>query len=209
VPISIPNHTRVESSLLARSASETLALVDLERRWSWREFVHEVLVLAARLEDEGVRSGQRVAIYLDQSAESAQALYATWVVGGIAVPIHADLRNAQVEHILDDSGAALLLTTSRRRSALSIELPGTLLLDEHETATRKFEPTPMAGGDEAAAILYTSGSTGRPKGILLSHSNLIAGSRIVVRYLSITPADRLFAVLPFSFDYGRRYLPHA
>jgi acyl-CoA synthetase (AMP-forming)/AMP-acid ligase II len=63
-----------------------------------------------------------------------------------------------------------------------------------------------SGGNEPAAILYTSGSTGRPKGILVSHSNLIAGARIVSRYLCITPADRLLGVLPFSFDYGLNQL---
>lgn len=206
VPTTPLNRPRIELALLSRSASDATALVDLDRRWSWRVFVREVLELAARLEDEGVKPGQRVATYLEQTAEAAQALYAIWVVGGIAVPIHADLRNAQVEHILDDSGAVLLLTTARKRSALSIELPATLLVEEHELDARRFEPEPLQGGAEGAAILYTSGSTGRPKGILLSHSNLIAGARIVTRYLSITPADRLLAVLPFSFDYGLNQL---
>ena len=206
VPTSLPNRARIESALLSRSASDTLAFVDLDRRWSWSAFVGDALELAARLEDAGVRPGERIATYIDQSAEWALSFYAIWLVGGIAVPIHPGLRNAQVEHILDDSGATLLLTTVRRRSTLSIELPATLLVEEAAVVVRKFEPLLLPGGDQAAAILYTSGSTGRPKGILISHSNLIAGARIVSRYLALSPSDRLLGVLPFSFDYGLNQL---
>jgi acyl-CoA synthetase (AMP-forming)/AMP-acid ligase II len=55
---------------------------------------------------------------------------------------------------------------------------------------------------DLAAILYTSGSTGKPKGVMLSHANVVAGSRIVSTYLEITNKERILAVLPFSFDAG-------
>ncbi|MEM8948030.1 MAG: AMP-binding protein, partial [Pseudomonadota bacterium] len=61
-------------------------------------------------------------------------------------------------------------------------------------------------GEDLAAILYTSGSTGRPKGVMLSHRNLLAGARIVTRYLGITAEERILSVLPFSFDYGLNQL---
>jgi acyl-CoA synthetase (AMP-forming)/AMP-acid ligase II len=62
---------------------------------------------------------------------------------------------------------------------------------------------------DLAAILYTSGSTGRPKGVMLSHANIRAGASIVSDYLKITHADRLMAVLPFSFDAGLNQLTTA
>jgi acyl-CoA ligase (AMP-forming) (exosortase A-associated) len=55
---------------------------------------------------------------------------------------------------------------------------------------------------DLAAILYTSGSTGKPKGIMLSHKNIVLGAKSVSQYLENTPADKLLAVLPLSFDYG-------
>src|SRR5262244_725307 len=64
-------------------------------------------------------------------------------------------------------------------------------------------------GKDLAAILYTSGSTGKPKGVMLSHANIIAGSSIVSTYLEITSADRILAVLPFSFDAGLNQLTTA
>jgi acyl-CoA ligase (AMP-forming) (exosortase A-associated) len=59
---------------------------------------------------------------------------------------------------------------------------------------------------DLAAILYTSGSTGKPKGVMLSHANVMAGSTIVSTYLGITSAERILAVLPFSFDAGMNQL---
>jgi acyl-CoA ligase (AMP-forming) (exosortase A-associated) len=59
---------------------------------------------------------------------------------------------------------------------------------------------------DLAAILYTSGSTGKPKGVMLSHANVVAGSRIVSTYLGITEQERILAVLPFSFDAGMNQL---
>jgi acyl-CoA synthetase (AMP-forming)/AMP-acid ligase II len=64
----------------------------------------------------------------------------------------------------------------------------------------------MGIGEDLAAILYTSGSTGTPKGVMLSHRNLLAGTRIVRTYLGIGPEDRILSILPFSFDYGLNQL---
>ena len=57
--------------------------------------------------------------------------------------------------------------------------------------------------------MYTSGSTGSPKGVVLSHRNLVAGAESVASYLGNTPADRILAVLPLSFDYGLSQLTTA
>src|SRR5262249_39527034 len=60
--------------------------------------------------------------------------------------------------------------------------------------------------EDLAALLYTSGSTGKPRGVMLSHRNLLAGSRIVSSYLGIRQSDRILSILPFSFDYGLNQL---
>jgi acyl-CoA synthetase (AMP-forming)/AMP-acid ligase II len=61
-------------------------------------------------------------------------------------------------------------------------------------------------GEDLAGLLYTSGSTGKPRGVMLSHRNLLAGSRIVSGYLGIGPSERILSILPFSFDYGLNQL---
>ena len=68
------------------------------------------------------------------------------------------------------------------------------------------EAPPRAGhrviDTDMAAILYTSGSTGRPKGVVLSHRNMVAGTKSVASYLGNHSGDTLLAALPLSFDAG-------
>ena len=72
-------------------------------------------------------------------------------------------------------------------------------------ASAECKAEPM-NAEDPLFILYTSGSTGKPKGVMLSHANLIAGSRIVSPYLGITERERILSILPFSFDYGLNQL---
>ena len=61
---------------------------------------------------------------------------------------------------------------------------------------------------DAGSVLIDGTPRSKPdaKGILISHANLIAGSRIVTTYLGLRASDRVLSVLPFSFDYGLNQL---
>jgi len=57
-----------------------------------------------------------------------------------------------------------------------------------------------------ASIIFTSGSTGKPKGAMLSHKNIVANTRSICQYLSITHRDIQMVVLPFSYVMGKSLL---
>jgi acyl-CoA synthetase (AMP-forming)/AMP-acid ligase II len=128
------------------------------------------------------------------------------------VPVNALLKPAQVRHIVADCAASVVITSRASREmilqALS-DLPLKAVLCVEDIAmgsSSDIARSDSALGEDLAAILYTSGSTGRPKGVMLSHRNLLAGSRIVIQYLNITESDRILSILPFSFDYGLNQL---
>lgn len=150
--------------------------------------------------------GERVAIWAPKSIEMVAALFAAMRAGCVAVPVNPALRGPQVEHILDDSGAALLIT--HRARAAGLDRPALTLEDDWD-ALHGPPPADAPGGDTLAALLYTSGSTGRAKGVMVSHANLIAGAESVASYLSTTPDDRTLAALPLSFDFGLSQLTTA
>ncbi|GJE16637.1 AMP-binding protein [Methylobacterium marchantiae] len=186
-------------------ASERTAIVAGTGRLTYGELRAEVEALAGRLRDEGAGSGDRIAILLPKSLAECVAIFAISRIGAVFVPIHPSLRPRQVRHILTDCGATLLVTDATLLAPLDLAtidpppLQSPLIVRLNpESAT-----PPPAG---LAAILYTSGSTGMPKGVMLSHANLLAGTRIVRRYLAITAEDRILSVLPFSFDYGLNQL---
>jgi acyl-CoA ligase (AMP-forming) (exosortase A-associated) len=216
--------------LLRASASkqpEKEALVQGERRLTFRELDQETNRVAAVLRNAGLRRLDRVGVFLEKSVDEVLAMIGTWKAGGVFVPINHLLFAGQVEHIINDCGARAIVTSGRRLGALRNVLAKTksvevvLITDEYEGApldlpvvrwTRELsaasdEPLEdLCISNDMAAFLYTSGSTGRPKGVVVSHANLRAGSEIVSTYLGITERERILSVLPFSFDYGLNQL---
>lgn len=159
----------------------------------------------------GLKAGDRVAVYLPKSVPSVTALFGVARAGGVFVPVNPVLKARQVNHILADSGATILVTSADRLAMLRQDgeapPPGMrdIILDSDwdeflaSGAERAIgHPLP----DDLAALLYTSGSTGLPKGVMLSHRNLTTGALSVASYLENTASDRILCVLPLSFDYG-------
>jgi acyl-CoA ligase (AMP-forming) (exosortase A-associated) len=207
---------RIEEPLFtqARRAGGRLALVDGDRRWSYRDLAGHVRALSAHLTQAGVGRGDRIAIFLDKTPEAIVAFYAIWTAGAIAVPVNESLPVRQIDHIVRHSESRLLISDRRKLARLSAppSINGAIVSVDLRTdpePSRGDEADALEGhpgGGEPAAILYTSGSTGLPKGILLSHANLLAGARIVAGYLEIRADERILSVLPFSFDYGLNQL---
>jgi acyl-CoA synthetase (AMP-forming)/AMP-acid ligase II len=183
-------------------------------------FAQRVEAVGAGLVAAGLQRGDRVVVLLPRSVDEAVVLLAVAAAGGIAVPVHARLKDAQVAHVLGDSEPFAVVTSATRTLALR-DVPALL------GATRTFTvggavpglaaatplPEPHAGtlpeppGTNAPAVLlYTSGSTGLAKGIVQDHCNLALGAAIVAGYLQLLPRDHVLALLPFAFDYGLNQL---
>jgi len=206
----------------ARRLPEKEALVHGEERLTYREVADRVARLAAGLQEAGLRRGDRIGIYLEASVAQVLSIFAVSQAGGVFVPINHVLKPPQVGHILEDSGARVLVTSSARLGQLTGVLAGTAV----EQVVVVGGAVPDASGDygvhgwdaeaaddgvlgdsgaldiDPAAILYTSGSTGLPKGVVLSHRNLIVGAESVSTYLKNTSTDVILSVLPLSFDAG-------
>lgn len=205
------------------------ALVHGEERLTYQEVAGRVDRLAAGLQNAGLRRGDRIGIYLEPSIAQVLSIFAISKAGGVFVPINSQLFFEQVAHIASDCGMKGLITRPARFSGVAEFLPRMLSLEFAVLAGKEEEKPPQTAllchrledlckaaapqgrceqsiSKDLAAILYTSGSTGKPKGVMLSHANVIAGSSIVSSYLEITSAERILAVLPFSFDAGMNQL---
>ncbi|MBD8906468.1 AMP-binding protein [Methylorubrum zatmanii] len=191
-------------------ADDHPAVIEGTDTLTYGAFRARVAALAERLRRLGLRPGDRVAILLPKSIRECVAIFAASAAGGVFVPIHPSLRPRQVHHIVADSGARVLLTDAGHAAGLDGALDDLSDLRVLDAETGGEAEAPLTPGEAApeglAAILYTSGSTGLPKGVMLSHANLIAGTRIVRTYLGIGPEERILSVLPFSFDYGLNQL---
>lgn len=185
-----------------------VAVVDGTHRVTYAELQARAQRFSALLQEAGVRKGDRVAIFLRRSIEAVTALFGTWYAGGIAVVMHDGLRGQQVHHIVAHSEAACVVTDGRQQRAvpdLASEGVRLIDLDQVDSSGPPGALERVIGAD-LALLIYTSGSTGLPKGVMVSHDNLLAGTRIVSDYLHLSDRDVILSLLPFSFDYGLNQL---
>lgn len=211
----------------ANRAPEREALVHNEERLSYQEVARRVGGFAVGLQRAGLQRGDRIGIYLDPSAPQVLAIFAISQAGGVFVPINQLLFPDQLVHIANDCGMRGIVTTGAKLATLGIALrkipslefivilrdgiSSNVAIPLHTFEDLCALEAPHAWRDtsiekDLAAILYTSGSTGKPKGVMLSHANIVAGASIVSTYLEITEAERILAILPFSFDAGLNQL---
>ena len=158
---------------------------------------------------QGVRPGDRVAIFLKNCPEFLELLFAIWWQGAVAVPINAKLHPKEVAFIVEDSGARLLVSDAGdivdgAEIALGSEAWQRLL----ETEAQAQPPAEAARGD-LAWLFYTSGTTGRPKGVMLSHGNLMAMSFCYALDIdAVSPERAVLYPAPMSHGAGLYALPY-
>jgi len=195
---------------------------------------YEALLDAARrfaraLQDNGVRRGDRVAVYLENSWPAVVAIYGTLLSGGVLTVLNPQTKAEKLAYMLLDSEARALVTeqslapvfTAALAQVPNVEcvicsggLPddgrdvsaarGYRLLGFDE-ALASAEPQPLSRGVipiDLAALIYTSGSTGNPKGVMLTHQNMVFAAGSIAEYLRLDVSDRIANVLPLAFDYG-------
>lgn len=189
----------------ARWSGPQAAVVDGDLTLSYAEVHAAARQRASALAARGVRRRDRVAILLPRSVDALACLLATQLLAAVAVPINERLRSRQVEHVLVDSGARLLITDRRLlRLAEEANTGGCVLADVAELAAGPgVDPPPgPCTPQDLALLVYTSGSTGLAKGVMTSQANLVAGTESVATYTRLRSDDRVLSVLPWSVDYG-------
>jgi amino acid adenylation domain-containing protein len=170
---------------------------------SYSELQGRAAGIAAALTASGLNAYDRVGIFLDSGADAVAAFFGVVAAGGIAVVINESLRPRQVEHILEASGATVLVTSEAllSRQPRRLETHSRIVFTRSISSPASFTPVPRTSKDPAQ-IVFTSGSTGLPKGVTVTHGNLLAAAETVIGYLGIAATDRIASILPFSFVYG-------
>jgi fatty-acyl-CoA synthase len=190
-----------------------------ERRVSFPELWAIARQRARALYAQGLRRGDRVALVLPEPDEFVLTFMGALVAGIVAVPMYPPQTLAKLEaygdtvrHILDASGAKLLVTSESLRGLLADHLVGdgrdahsTGLVVEREVVGSPDDaeaPEPVTL-DELAFLQFTSGSTSKPKGVMVTFANLAANAHaIMVDGLRSTPDDRGVSWLPLYHDMG-------
>jgi acyl-CoA ligase (AMP-forming) (exosortase A-associated) len=213
--------------LSAHRDPDKTALVCGARRLSYREIAEHSSRLAHGLIAAGIRRGDRVAVYLDNSVEAVLSVFGILKAGAVFMMVNPTTKVEKLSYVLNNSRARALISPHQKARDLQAcwslvpHLETVLIVGKDEMApessqkrviswaelmaehARSADPPPRQTIDiDLAALIYTSGSTGNPKGVVLTHLNMVAAATSITTYLENTPDDIILNVLPLSFDYG-------
>ncbi|MDW3192240.1 MAG: amino acid adenylation domain-containing protein [Cytophagales bacterium] len=161
--------------------------------------------LACYLKGNGVKVGDRIAIYADRSIGTIVCMLGVMKAGGIYVPLDPNAPIQRLKHVLMELDTPLILSAMASPPNLSLEgLNKTIEVKELSAIDlSEFPPgnleTSMSAKD-LAYIIYTSGSTGTPKGVMLNHEGLVNVVLFHIEELNMGAGDKYLQFMSLLFD---------
>ena len=207
----------------AKKRKNKTALLLNDDKISYAEVKEAADKLAAFLSEQGVKEGDKVALFLRNSAEFIYTIFAVSKLGAILVPINTFLKSEELSYILEDSGSTILISSAIHDKVVNnshaSELCNFILWEGEEavqgekhlhfddameeSSSVKHIPRAL---DDTAVLVYTSGTTGKPKGAMLSNKNVLSNADSGRRTINVKSKDRAIVFLPmfhsFTFSIG-------
>ena len=191
------------------------AVIDGRRRLSYAELLRHAEGMVVAMHRVGLARGDRVGIWSGNRWEAIAAVVACLRAEFVAVPLGHRLQTDEVDYMLNDSGARVLIVDDE----LAARVPGKRRLPDLRhvfpltekggqttfAADADGEPGPPAVGNEEtlAFLMYTSGTTGRPKGAMITHFNLAHSVLHYIRGMRlIDKLERTLLAVPFTHITG-------
>jgi len=183
---------------------EATALIFKNSTLSYRELDERANRLSRYLRKQGVNKETRIPICIERSFEMIIGILGILKAGGVYVPIDPDYPEERINYILEDTGAAIVISSS----ACAHKLAGTsginiISLDEEASRINRFAATAPGIAltpSQLAYIIYTSGSTGRPKGVMLEHKGVVNLALGQATALRLRQGTRSLQFASFGFD---------
>ena len=193
--------------------------------WSWAKTRDEVARRQAALAKEGLTTGDKLAIMLNNGIEWVLFEQAALGLGLVVVPLYTNDRADNVAYILQDAGVKFLVIHGmehvQQLAPIAAQLSGLVrvvavmpceknmdisrLICLHDWLAPEIPAlqTCDCQPDELATIVYTSGTTGRPKGVMLSHNNILTNAYAGIEAVTIHDTDVFLSFLPLSHMFER------
>lgn len=171
---------------IVQQTPDKAALQTEQGQWTYGQLNERAEVLAGYLQSLGLGQDTPLAVCTDRNEYLVISMLAVIHIGGVYIPLDAQLQPQRIEYIIGDSGSKHVLTVGNKLNTVkSLAIPILVdQLDEAQTTGAAFTPASI-NPQQLAYLIYTSGSTGTPKGVGISHQALchyVAGleSRLVL-----------------------------
>jgi len=188
-------------------AADRLAIVAADGVFSHYDLADAAARVAGELAPDGADLAEaRVAFLVPPTFAHVVVSRGIWLAGGVAVPLATSHPPAELDYVVRDSDASIVVGSGRQADALEaiaaakgarfIRTPDLLATDAAPMAVAP--PAP----DRRAMIVYTSGTTGKPKGAVTTHGNMAAQIASLIQAWEWTPDDVALLVLPLHHVHG-------
>lgn len=214
--------------LSAQSFPDEIALIEGHKQITYSELLDKAKQFANFLENMGIDSEDIVATVLLNRISFAITFFGTMLIGAKLAIISPRLSTNELNIIINDSGASVMVTYSdicKRLSKGNITYPFQCrIIDMAENETldeackiqdyvlfnsifqnRRANFEDKAQWNQIGVLLYTGGTTGTPKGVMLTHTNLITNALQFNYSLNIRASmkgEKVLAVLPLYHSFG-------
>jgi long-chain acyl-CoA synthetase len=219
--LDILNNPKTQNEILKDTLSkfsENIAIDYFNSKISYRELDSLSKSVSSQLE---IKKGDVVIVSMQNIPQFIITELAIWRKGGIVLPINPSYSERELNFIIDDSGAKLMIRSCEAVNTKRIktittdpetfhEIPEDFKTkwkvssceEELEFKSSNGEESTLTP-DDLALLIYTSGTTGKPKGVPITYSNIFASSMIYKEWFEFSEKDKVLGIAPFFHVTGQ------
>ncbi|MCI0699166.1 acyl-CoA synthetase [candidate division KSB1 bacterium] len=190
---------------LAQAHHDHAAIIASEGIFTYRDLLDaSARVASCFLNGEDDLREKRVAFLIPPGFHYAATQWGIWRAGGIAVPLCVFHPQPELQYIIDDSRASIVVAHPDFAKVLRpiAETRGLRFLLNSQTLSQTKVALPQIDAQRRAMIIYTSGTTSKPKGVVATHKNIQAQVTALVSAWEWTANDHVLHVLPLHHIHG-------
>ncbi|BDI16096.1 long-chain-fatty-acid--CoA ligase [Nostoc cf. commune SO-36] len=195
----------------AEEHNDKIAIAATDGAFTYRDLLHtsgQIATVLLHFEED--LQEQRVAFLIPPGFEYVATQWGIWRAGGIAVPLCVSHPRPELEYVITNSGASIIVAHPNFEGILRSLPPQASLAEKHnlrfiltsETLPSDIALLPKIDITRRALILYTSGTTGKPKGVVTTHENIQAQVTSLTTAWEWTSSDRILHILPLHHIHG-------
>ncbi|MFB2976638.1 acyl-CoA synthetase [Microseira sp. BLCC-F43] len=189
----------------AKQNKDKIAIVATEGAFTYHNLLQTSAQIATKLLDnvEDLQE-QRVAFLIPSGFQYVATQWGIWRAGGIAVPLCVSHPKPELDYVIADSGASIVIAHPDFEVVLRpiAQERNLRFILTSETLPEAVGLLPEIDITRRALILYTSGTTGKSKGVVTTHQNIQAQVTSLISAWGWTASDRILHVLPLHHIHG-------
>jgi len=192
-----------------------VALIFKDQKIKYKELYFRTALFTMHLRKMGIRSNDRVLVFIENSVYFYIAYFAVLQTGSTVAPLNVFLTEKELAYIIKDALPQAIITNNHlkplvEKALKSLQMTKIDIVTEDDVDMITPVPNdipevviPERDPEKLAVLLYTSGTTGKPKGVMLSSVNALSNAVQAMTAIDFGESARIFCVLPLFHSFAQ------